>query len=381
VVGPGGVALFISVPRHAVGLDLQRLEEITADESVAWLAISAGPQGESWLAASSRLPDGAWLQVGKTTEARTALLGQFRRIVLWVVLIALVLGLAGGAWLSRRALRPIHRLIERVQHLLATGHVDSHLPVTPGGDEISRLARLFNTMLEKNQSLIRGMREALDNVAHELRTPLTRIRTGAELALQQEHDPAPLRDALLDSMEESERVLTMLNTLMDISEAQAGLMKLQRRSVAVAELCQDLRELFEFVAEERRIALVVDVPSEIQCEADPARLRQVLVNLVDNALKYTPPGGRVVVSARQAGTETAVSVQDNGPGIPPEELNRIWERLYRGDKSRSQRGLGLGLSLVKAITEAHGGRVEVESAPGAGAKFTVVVPAAAILSA
>jgi signal transduction histidine kinase len=182
-------------------------------------------------------------------------------------------------------------------------------------------------------------------------------------------------------MEESERVLTMLNTLMDISEAQAGLMKLQRRSVVLAELCRDLRELFEFVAEERQIALVIDVPAEIRCEADPARLRQVLVNLVDNGLKYTPPGGRVVVRARTAGPETAIFVEDNGPGIPPEELDRIWERLYRGDKSRSQRGLGLGLSLVKAITEAHGGRVEVESAPGAGAKFAVVLPAAATESA
>ncbi len=324
---------------------------------------------------TERLPDGSWLQVGKTTEAQTALLAQFRRVFGWVALIALILGVAGGAWLTRRALAPIHQLIDAVQNLLATGRLSERMPLPEAHDEINRLARLFNTMLEKNDALIRGMREALDNVAHELRTPLTRLRGSAELALEGEPDPQKSRDALLDSMEETDRVLTMLNTLMDISEAETGLMKLERQPVVLAELAAEAVELFEFVAEEKRIPVTVNIPPGLQCFADPRRLRQVLVNLLDNALKYTPAGGRVTLTGEAVADEVVLSVQDTGPGIPPEEQTRIWERLYRGDKSRSQRGLGLGLSLVRAIVTSHGGRIELESKVGEGSTFRVHLPA------
>jgi signal transduction histidine kinase len=321
------------------------------------------------------LPDGSWLQVGKTTEALTALLKQFRTIFGWVALIALLLGIAGGAWLTRRTLAPIRQLIGAVENVIATGRMNERMSLPQTNDEISHLAQLFNTMLEKNETLIRHMREALDNVAHDLRTPLTRLRGSAELALEGEPDAGKSRDALLDTMEETDRVLTMLNTLMDISEAETGLMKLDLQPVPLAKLVSEVVELFQFVAEEKHITVITTIAPSLHATADPNRLRQVFANLLDNALKYTPDGGRVEISAEASAQEVVITVQDTGAGVSPEEIPRIWERLYRGDKSRSQRGLGLGLSLVRAIVNAHGGRIELQSTVGQGSVFIIHLPA------
>jgi heavy metal sensor kinase len=373
VLASEGAALFASTPKEAGRLDVDQLEKVPPDEAFAlvWRALPANEQSKGWLIATERLPDGSLLQVGKTTEALTALLAQFRTIFSWVVLLALLLGVAGGAWLARRALAPIRRLIGTVENVIATGQMSERMPLPQTNDEIGRLARLFNTMLEKNETLIRRMREALDNVAHDLRTPLTRLRGVAELALQGEPNAEACRDALLDTMEESDRVLTMLNTLMDISEAETGLMKLERQKFPLAKLVEEIIELFQFVAEEKAIMVTADIPPGLQVIADRNRLRQVLVNLLDNAIKYTPRGGHVEISAQTHGDEVVITVKDTGAGIPAEETPRIWERLYRGDKSRSQRGLGLGLSLVRAIVNAHGGHIELQSDVGKGSSFTI----------
>jgi signal transduction histidine kinase len=166
----------------------------------------------------------------------------------------------------------------------------------------------------------------------------------------------------------------MLNTLMDISEAETGTMRLQVEPVNVAELVRNTIDLYEDVAEEKGVALHAELLEEAVVELDSNRMRQVLANLVDNAVKYTPRGGRVNLAVKRTSTGTAIEVRDTGRGITPDDLPRIWDRLYRGDKSRAERGLGLGLSLVRAIVQAHGGTVSVVSAPGEGARFEVTLP-------
>jgi len=373
VAGPKGETLFLNAPDRWREFDLIRLSSVpgAANNQRVSLRTRNGQKGlELEL---SQLTDGNILQVGQSTEEQEELLESFREIFIGFMIPAVILGIAGGSFLAYRTLSPVRRLIQTIR-TVSTGKMEARVPASHTGDELDELVLLFNSMLEKIETLITGMRGSLDTVAHDLRTPLTRLRGTAEMALRSEGDPETARDALADCVEEADRILTMLNTLMDISEAETGAMKLQLGEVSVRDLLADTLNLYEHVAEEKNLSLNLNSPQDLLLTGDENRLRQVMANLLDNAVKYTPSGGRIELKAFPRDHEAVIVVKDTGIGIAPEDTAKIWNRLYRGNHSFSQRGLGLGLSLVKAVVQAHQGRIEVTSKPGVGSEFILSLP-------
>ncbi len=369
--------VFFSQAGEWSDFDLSQLGRADRGNRQWWASVPGRRAAITLEVASAVLPDGTLLQVGKSTETRDEMLARFRTTLLVTLTLIVLAGVVGGTALTRSTMAPLRELAEVVQTILETGRFETRVPVSGTRDPLDRLGGLFNAMLDRIGALVAGMRGSLDNVAHDLRTPMTRLRTTAERAL--EEGPANVeryRDALADCLEESDRVSQMLNTLMDISEAETGVMKLEIEPLEVAEALRDGLDLYADVAEDRGVELRLEVPSGLRVTADRNRLRQVIANLLDNAVKYTPSGGHVVACARGQGDEVAIEIADTGSGIAADDLPRIWDRLYRGDRSRSERGLGLGLSLVRAVVQAHNGRVEARSTPGAGSTFTVYLPRA-----
>jgi signal transduction histidine kinase len=370
--GPGGSFYAINVPQEWITVGPSQLRSGGDPERVFWVEIPRDEERDFTIG-TLLMEDGMLLHVGLSTSNSELFLKPFRQRFTHVMLGTLTLGLILGLIISWHTTRPLRQIGAAARTIIDRGRLSERVPIPSAQSELADLALEFNRMLERNQGLIQTIRESLDNVAHDLRTPLTRLRASAETGLESAVDPAA-REALADCVEESDRVLTMVRTLMDIAEAESGMMRLELKEVSVAEILASVVDLYELVAEDKHIQLTTRFNGPCQARADESRLRQVFANLLDNAIKYSDPHTEVLLEADSQRSAVIVTIQDQGVGIDSSEQTRIWERLYRGDKSRTERGLGLGLSLVKAIVEAHHADVSVESELGKGSRFRVRIP-------
>ena len=322
---------------------------------------------------------GVRLEIGRSLEDDEAFQREILRGFVLSLAMVLLLGAPVGWFMARRALRGVRELT-RIANAIADGALDRRVPLRAAGDEIDELASTFNAMLDRIESLITGMRDMADSLAHDLRSPLGRIRACAEMSLADGEANAGRESWAVNTIEECDRLLGMLNTTLDIAEADSGAARLKLDRVDLAAMVLEAIELFQVLAEDRQIGIETRVPERCWIAADRRRLQRVVANLLDNALKYTAPGGKVRVVLREQEQRVLLTIEDTGVGIAADDLPRIFQRFYRCDPSRSREGVGLGLSLALAFVRAHGGDLTVTSTRGQGSTFAVSLsrPAAAV---
>ena len=321
------------------------------------------------------LGPGLIIHLGQAMDELTHFIETFQRIFILTMagLFALAVGI--GWFMARRALAGVGN-VTRTARRIADGRLAERVPLGKGGDEIDQLAITFNRMLDRIQELVKGIKEMTDNIAHDLKSPITRIRGQAEIALTGGGSATDLENMAATAVEECDRLLEMINTMLFISRTDAGVTQPVLKEIDIAAVARGACGLFQSLAEEKKIALTWDVPEHTEMKGDIRLIQRMLANLLDNAIKYTPEGGWVKVSLRlNPDRSLSVIVQDSGVGISEKDLPHIFERFYRSDPSRSQAGAGLGLSFARAVARAHGADITVESSP-AGSAFTVNIPAA-----
>jgi hypothetical protein len=311
-----------------------------------------------------KLVGGLQLLVARDVHERSDTERMFTTALPWSVALMLTLGLVGGAVMSRNLLKRLDQINSTSREIMA-GHLSRRLPVSRAGDEFDTLARNLNRMLERIERLMKGMREVTDSVAHDLRSPLNRLRNRLEGTLRRlpvEDQEAPEIEAAIT---ETDRLISTFDSLLLIAEAEAGAARNSMSRVNLSALAHDVWELYQPVAEENGIALEMMPAQPLEVRGNGNLLSQALANLVDNAIKYTPSGGKVTIAAEQNGKGAIVSVADNGPGIPEDDRPRAIERFVRLEASRHSPGTGLGLSLVAAVARLHEARLELcDNHPG-----------------
>jgi heavy metal sensor kinase len=322
-------------------------------------------------------PDGRayLLQVGLPLQAMDEALSRYRDLLMWRVPIALVVAVAASWWLSKFALMPLARVAAAAQ-TIDVRTLERRLPVRGAGDELDRVVEAFNATLGRLEVAVGHMRQFSAAMAHELRTPLAALRGEIDLALRSPAASPVQREGFASQLEEIDRLTRLIDRILTLARAESGQIKLARAPVDLSELAGRLVEQLEPIAAAKSVDLRCEPAPAVVVEGDAGWLERLVLNLVDNAVKFTPEGGRVVVRVTGDRNVARIDVEDTGVGLSPEDLRRVFERFFRADASRSSstEGAGLGLSLVQWIAEQHRGAISVKSRLGEGSTFTVTLP-------
>jgi len=340
-----------------------------------WFEVVVNQRGELAKLAVIPTQDHGWIQIGLSLDEHEAQLQKIRQGFGLALLVIVVVGIMTGWWQVRRVLTGVDQ-IRRAAIDIGEGDFDRRLILDGHGQELAELADAFNGMLDRIQRLLGEMRDVSDNIAHDLRTPITRIHGLAEAGLMASADSSSGRGEVLGAIiSECHHLTAMINTMLEIAQTDSGIMRLERKPVDMGELLHDACDLFVPVAEDAGIELTLklDVP-HLLVMGDKPRLQRLIANLVDNAIKFSSQGDRVLLTACQDGKEIRLFVDDTGMGISVEDMPHIFDRFYRSDQSRSTPGNGLGLSYAKSIAKAHGGDIHIDSQYGRGAKVTLILP-------
>lgn len=314
------------------------------------------------------------MQTGQSMENHSRIIEAFRKTFILAMAALVVLAAVIGWFMARRALAGVEAVTETARRI-SDGSLDERVPVNKRDDEIDQLALTFNQMLDRIQTLVNGIKEMSDNIAHDLKSLITRIRGTAEITLTTKSSTDDYENMAASIIEDSDRLLEMINTMLLISRTEAGVAKPESDVFNIAAVVRDACELFQPLADNNDLTLNCDTPDTCALYGDVRLIQRMIANLLDNAIKYTPANGKVDLILRSDDRKNVVlSIRDTGIGLPPEELPHIFDRFYRCDPSRSESGVGLGLSFARAMATAHGGDIRVESEPGAGSNFTVTLP-------
>jgi len=352
----------------------EAIKELLRDRKSVFETVSIPNRKDKIRVAHVLIGTGVILQIGQSMEADSRFIDAFKNIFL--VTTVLLLGLAAGVgwFMARRAVSGVEAVTRTAQEI-SGGTLAKRVPVGTRGDEIDQLAATFNQMLGRIQTLVTEIKEMSDNIAHDLKSPITRIRGMAEVTLTTGKGIEEYENMAAGTVEECDRLLDMINTMLMITKTESGVHPLDYKQVDMPRLVRDACELMETVAEDKGLSLACETPETLPLVGDPRMIQRILANLLDNAIKYTPSGGSVRVSLSAIdGGEALVTVQETGMGIPPDDLPHIFERFYRCDQSRSEPGTGLGLSLARALARAHRGDITVTSTLGQGSTFTLTLP-------
>jgi heavy metal sensor kinase len=322
----------------------------------------------------ARIGNAVILQMGSSLEEEQRLLHALKKIFTVTLAGLLVLAIIGGWFMSHRALSGV-AMVTRTAQQISEEDLNTRVPVRHRHNEIDLLAITFNQMLDRVQVLVAGIRQMNDNIAHDLRSPITRIRGLAEVTLTSNQGEEEYRQLAASTIEECDRLLDMINTMLTISRTEAGVSPLTRVPVDLAAIVQEACELFRPLAEEKSLEFELRINGQAKLAGDQRMLQRMVANLIDNAIKYTPDGGRIAVALTcNSAKQICLTVQDTGIGISSGDQSRIFERFFRSDQARTQGGAGLGLSLAQAIVRVHGGRIDVQSELHQGSRFAVTLP-------